>query len=158
MEDPGKLCQIGYTAGSRSDQQLGWARNLLWKQTEVEENRLMYESSSVFALFWNILQNQLPGDVMTTFEEWLQEKQMVRMDTLGSQDVAKGMYTVGCGDETYEFHGVEMPPPSGVFRTNYTRFVAIGYMAYAPNDKFQVHTPRGKPPQVCCSMDHHAGT
>jgi hypothetical protein len=85
----------------------------------------MYESSSVFALFWNILRNQLPQDVNDSFEQWLKGKQMVRMDTMGSQDVTKGMYTVKWGNETYEYHGVEMPPPSGVFGTNYTQFVPI---------------------------------
>jgi hypothetical protein len=106
----------------------------------------MYESSSVFALVWNILRNQLPEDINKDFEGWLQEKQMVRMDTVGSQDVTRGMYTVRYGDETYEFHGVEMPPPSGVFGTNYTRFVVIEYAVHMPDNGFQVHTPRGKPP------------
>ena len=100
----------------------------------------MYESSSVFALFWNILRNQLPEDINKDFEEWLQGKQMVRMDTKGSQDVTQGMYTVRYSDETYKFHGVEMPPPSGVFGTNYTRFVAIEYAVHMPNIGFQVHT------------------
>lgn len=118
----------------------------------------MYESSSVFALVWNILRNQLPGEVNGSFEKWLQEEEMVRMDTVGSQDMVKGTYAVKYGDETYEFHGVEMAPPSGVFGTNYTRFVVIGYAVQAPNNKFQVHTSGGKPPQVCCVLDNHAGT
>ena len=54
-------------------------------------------------------------------------EEMVQMDTMESQDVVKGTYTVKYSDETYEFHGVEMAPPSGVFRTNYTRFVVIRY-------------------------------
>ena len=102
------MCQIGYTAGSRSNPQLGWAQNLLWKQTEVEKDRLMYESSSVFALFWNILQNQLPDEVNDDFKQSLQGGQMVRMDTMGSQVATKGTYTIKLGDEMYKFHGVEM--------------------------------------------------
>ena len=47
----------------------------------------MYESSLVFALFWNIHHNQLPEDINKDFEEWLLGREMVRMDTLGSQDV-----------------------------------------------------------------------
>ena len=45
------------------------------------------------------------------------------MDTMGSKGTTKGLYTVGYGDEEFVFHGVEMPPPSGFFGTNYTRFV-----------------------------------
>jgi hypothetical protein len=54
---------------------------------------------------------------------WLKEYDMVRMDTKGSQDSTKGMYTVKCGKDSFEFHCVDMPPPSPVFTTNYTRFV-----------------------------------
>ena len=115
----------------------------------------MYESSSVFALFWNILRNQLPDDISDDFKQWLKGEQMVRMDTKGSQDVTKGMYSIKCGNETYEFNGVEMPPPSGVFGTNYTRYVASGYAVHVPNNNFQVHTPGGKSPQVCCIVDYH---
>ena len=48
---------------------------------------------------------------------------MVRMNTMRSQDDIKGVYSVKCGDDTYEFHGVDMPPPSGVFGVNYTMCV-----------------------------------
>jgi len=116
------LCQIGYTAGSRSNPSLGWARNLEGKKTEAAVTKLTFESSSVFALFWNILRQQLPEEIIEDFNAWLKEHEMVRMDTSGSQDRTEGMYTVEYGDLKFEFHGVEMPPPSGVFGTNYTRF------------------------------------
>ena len=87
----------------------------------------MYESSSVFALFWNILQNQLPTEVNSDFEAWLQKSQIVQMDTTGSHGSTQGTYTVKYGGDTFEFHGVDMPPPSGVFGTNYTRFVEYGF-------------------------------
>ena len=83
----------------------------------------MYESSSVFALFWNIIRNQLPEEVIGDFTSWLQGKQMVRMDTMGSQDTQQGDYTVKYGDDTFIFHGVDLPPPSGFFAANYARFV-----------------------------------
>ena len=79
------------------------------------------------------------------------------MDTMGSQVVTKGTYTIKLGDEMYKFHGVEMPPPSGVFGTNYTRFVVIRCTARFHNKDFQVHTLRGISPQVCYILDHHAG-
>lgn len=115
------MCQIGYTAGARSDPELGWARNLLRKQTGATVDRLMYESSSAFAVFWNILRNQLPKEVNDDFETWLKDNEMVRMDTKGRQDSTQGEYTVKYGDDTFVFHGVDMPPPSGYFGTNYSR-------------------------------------
>jgi hypothetical protein len=91
----------------------------------------MYESSSAFALFWNILRNQLPKEVIADLESWLEEKNMVRMDTKGAQDSAKGAYTVKSGGDSYVFHGVDMPPPSGYFGTNYSRSVKNGWY-YVP--------------------------
>ena len=48
---------------------------------------------------------------------------MVRMDTMGSQDSTQGTYTVKYREDKFEFHGVDMPLPSGAFGTNYTRSV-----------------------------------
>jgi len=83
----------------------------------------MYESSSVFTLFWNILQNQLPKEINSDFEAWLEVNNMLRMDTKGSQTTAQGEYTVKHGNDSFVFHGVDMPPPSGVFGINYSRYV-----------------------------------
>jgi len=90
----------------------------------------MYESSSVFALFWNILRKQLPQEINDDFEGWLQQTDIPRMNAMGAQSSGKGMYTVGYGDVKFEFHGVDMPPPSGVFGTNYARFVEVGCVVH----------------------------
>ena len=127
LEDPGKLCQIGYTSGARSSPQLGWARNLLRKKDDATVTRLMYESSSVFALFWNLIRNQLPEEVNSDFEGWLHNNQMLRMDTKGAQDTAQGEYTVEYGTDKFTFHGFDMPPPSGLIATNYSRCVHYGW-------------------------------
>ena len=42
------------------------------------------------------------------------------MDSMGEQYAQEGEYAVKYKDV---FHGVELPPPSGVFGTNYTRYV-----------------------------------
>lgn len=118
----------------------------------------MYESSSVFALFWNILRNQLPAEVNGDFEAWLGTTQILRMDTLGSKTSDEGTYTVKYGGDKFEFHGVDMPPPSGVFGTNYTRFVKDGSTIYLSHGNFQVYTPRNQQPQVCSSLDNYAGS
>ena len=118
----------------------------------------MYESSSVFALFWNILRNQLPKEINEDFEAWLQGAQMVRMDTMGSQDSTQGTYTVKYGEDKFEFHGVDMPPPSGAFGTNYTRSVEDKCIIYLSNNMPQIYTPGSKQPQVCSIMDDYAGS
>ena len=99
---------------------------MLRKQQGETISQLAYKSSSAFALFWNILRNQLPEEVIEDFDAWLQRTQMIRMDAIGSQDSVWGPYTVKCGDNPFIFHDVEMPPPSGVVGVNYTRSVNGG--------------------------------
>lgn len=70
-----------------------------------------------------MVRNQLPQEINGDFEEWLKEHEMVRMDTKGSQDVTQGVYSVKCGDDVFTFNGVDLPPPSGMFGVNYTRYV-----------------------------------
>lgn len=88
----------------------------------------MYDSSSAFALFWNIIRNQLPAEINKDFEKWLKENEMVRMDTMGSQEGTQGFYSVKCGDDIFTFNKVDMPPPSGMFGVNYTRYVVGKYI------------------------------
>ena len=99
-------------------------------------SQLVYDSSSVFALFWNILRNQLPDEVIGDFEAWLKANKMLRMDTLGTQGKIKGIYTVEVGDDSFDFHDVNMPPPSGVYGVNYSRFVKDGNTVHLPNHTF----------------------
>ena len=77
----------------------------------------MYESSSAFALFWNILRNQLPEEVNSDFDLWLKDNTMLRMDTRGSQEKVEGDYSVVHGDNTFTFHGVDMPCQCAIFQT-----------------------------------------
>ena len=68
----------------------------------------------------------MPEEVNKDFETWLKESQIVRMDTKGSQNTSKGVYTIKHGEDSFVFNGVEMAPPSGFFRRNYARFVKNG--------------------------------
>ena len=97
--------------GAYSSPQLGWARNLLGKKNTTTVTQLIYKSSSVFALFWNLIQNQLLEEVNSDFEAWLCDKQMVRMNPKGVQGTKQGEYTVKYSADAYTFHGVDMPPP-----------------------------------------------
>lgn len=109
----------------------------------------MYESSSLFALFWNVAWNQLSKDVKKEFELWLHDSQMVRMDTKWSQSTVQGVYTIRHGDDSFLFHGVEMPLPSGFFGRNYARFVRpMSSIIYLASQMFQAYTERRICPQI----------
>ena len=68
----------------------------------------------------------MPEEINSDFDTWLKENNMVRMDTKGSQTTVQGEYTVKHGNDLFVFHEVDMPPPSGVFGTNYSRYVGSG--------------------------------
>lgn len=99
--------------------------------------------------------NQYPEEIIKDFREWLETSNMVRMDTMGSQSSVSGAYTVKYGDDEFEFHQVEMPPPSGVFGANYTRYVDEKFIIQLSN-QLQVHTQRGEQPQACNILDYMA--
>jgi hypothetical protein len=157
LEDPGHLSQIGYTGGAQCGRKLGWARNLLRKQTDAAANRLMYESSSAFVLFWNMLRNQLPDEILDDFDAWLKEYDMVRMDTKGSQDSKKG-----CIRSSVEKTHLNSIVPTCLhhlvsLQQTTQGLSRIGSIAHLLNNNFQVYTPRGQSTQVCSILDNHAG-
>ncbi|KAH9915751.1 uncharacterized protein B0H18DRAFT_1040298 [Fomitopsis serialis] len=124
LEDPGKLVLLGYTAGSRSHPLYDWARNLRSSKHTAEFIREHdFRVSSVFALFWNLIQSHLPEEVLAPFELYLSENSMGRMDANSKSRESKGIYMVECGDEYVEFNDAELAPPAGVAGCNYARAI-----------------------------------
>lgn len=121
--DPGHICQIGYTTGARSKPKLDWARNLVRKISQEDLFDLNYQSSSAFALFWNMVQSRLPPEVTRSFDTFLEETGIPRMDVYKKVGASKGNYMVSDMRDTYVFHDVPLPPPSGVCVQNYARYV-----------------------------------
>ena len=121
--DPGHACQIGYTSGVRSKPKLDWARNLTRKISQEDLLDLNYRSSSAFALFWNMIQSRLPPPVTESFSSFLEETGIPRMGVYQQVGAAEGNYMVSNLMETFIFHEVSLPPPSGIFVQNYARCV-----------------------------------
>ncbi|PUU80828.1 hypothetical protein B9Z19DRAFT_947899, partial [Tuber borchii] len=122
LEDPGKIVQNGYSAGSRSHPQFDWAKNLLSKTYSTEEQQeIGYLESSIFALFWNMARKLIHGDISKDIEEFL-ETGIARMDNKGKQK-ANNTYTIQHEQEIYEFNQGELAPPVGFFASNYSRYL-----------------------------------
>lgn len=116
----------GYTAGQRSKPCFGWAKNLLRKHTAQDAERLACESSSVFAVFWNMCRYRLPAVVVEDVEKYLATTGVRRMDAGGvlasGTDPAKGHYTVSAGDGIkFTINDADLAPPTGVMAANYSR-------------------------------------
>lgn len=119
----------GYSAGARSRPCFGWAKNLTRKHSQEEVKSLDYESSSVFALFWNMCKHRLPSSVIDDIEGYMEKTGISRMDGNGLMaadgDPAKGRYTVSAGaGAAFTICEADLAPPTGVFAANYSRLVA----------------------------------
>jgi len=142
LEDPGSLIQIGYSAGARAAPAFHWVRNLTKKLPDQVVADKDYQSSSAFALLWNLCRNFLPERIMGDFDVFLEHCNMVRMKSgqgaavefiAGEGVGTHGEYTVHIGDAEFIFKDAEMAPPSGVFGQNYSRCASANsyFMGYA---------------------------
>ncbi|KAF8228512.1 hypothetical protein L208DRAFT_1291263 [Tricholoma matsutake] len=127
LEDPGKLVQVGYSAGSRSSPKFDWVKNLLSAQHTPEVVEAMnVKASSACAFVWNLICSRLPTEVIEDFERFITDAELVRMDadSLMAEAAGKGVYTVNIGEDQFDFHKVELAPATGVFAENYSRCIA----------------------------------
>ncbi|GLB37799.1 hypothetical protein LshimejAT787_0408500 [Lyophyllum shimeji] len=124
MEDPGKLVQMGYSAGARSKPAFHWVRNLLSKAggpAAAAESDC--KASCVYALAWQLLRGHLPEEVICDFDDFMEKTALRRMDGNGrmSSGGAAGTYSVTANGHEFHFHDAELAPPAGVFGENYAR-------------------------------------
>ncbi|TFK60762.1 hypothetical protein BDN72DRAFT_778991, partial [Pluteus cervinus] len=127
LEDPGSLVLMGYTAGARSRPYFYWARNVRSKKFDTEMDQFNHESSSVFALFWNLCRAHLPDEIISGIQNFL-DTGIPRMDAGGAMATGHapgtGHYTVQpTPDVSFTFHEAQLAPPTGVFACNYSRAV-----------------------------------
>lgn len=126
LEDPGKLCIIGYSAGSRSAPKFDWVKNLLSRNlTEEYKTRIDYEASSAFAVFWNMLRNRVPGSIIKDTTDFCNSIGIYRMDGGKRLSSSEGTYMLEVDGIPIEFHNVELAPPTGVFGVNYSRYFQL---------------------------------
>ena len=124
LDDPGKIAMVGYTPGSRSSPSIMWSKNLLRKPTALFDSptnlrEFDFNCSSVFALMWNMMQRQLPTEVLDALKDFSTKCNMA-MDAAGVMD---SYYGIQDGNGVYyEFHNTELAPPQGNFAKNYARF------------------------------------
>ena len=70
-----------------------------------------------------MIQTRFPPEVTESFDKFLEETGIPRMDVYKKVGASKGNYMVSDLKDTYVFHEVPLPPPSGVCVQNYARYV-----------------------------------
>ena len=121
--DPGLIQIAGYSAGSRSNPQFDWTKNLRCKKIPVEEiERMNYRTSSAFALFWNLCRSWLPQEIIADIDEFMSSTGISAMDGNRRLSSIDGDYEATVGGLTYKFSNVRLAPPQGVMAANYSRY------------------------------------
>ena len=70
-----------------------------------------------------MIHSRLPAVVTQNFESFLEETGIPHMDAYRTVGSSKGSYMVSDLNQTFIFHDIPLPPPSGVFVQNYARCV-----------------------------------
>lgn len=126
LDDCGKIVLTGWSAGARNRTAFAWTKNNPPDMPKEKAAQQEYEISSIFALFWNIARNRLPGEILEDFDAFLSG--ICRMDS-SSQAIqpdspSQGKYTIKIAGQPFDFHTGELAPPAGILAKNYTRQVA----------------------------------
>lgn len=122
---------------------IGWAKNLTRELSKEYTETLDFQTSSVYALFWNICRKQLPKEVVDDINGFVTKNNLWRMDSnTKGKNGSKGVYLVEKAGRKVEFHNVELAPPSGALGINYARqglnFIILNQAGLTTD---QVYTP-----------------
>lgn len=125
LADPGKIVQVGLSAGSRSKPSLDWVKNILSRHSDAFVDSLDRKTAHAFALFWMLIRRRLPNQLTDDLVTWLAETGMYRMN----KEMVKGLreksdtgaIELDIGDDFFDFQWAELAPPSGVIAANYSR-------------------------------------
>ena len=83
------------------------------------------QSSSVFALMWNLCRDSLPYEVLDDFDDFLKNCNIPSMGPHYNKKIPgnyrTGSYTINIGNEAIIFNDAVLAPPTGFCGKNYSR-------------------------------------
>ncbi|KAF7784937.1 hypothetical protein Agabi119p4_1102 [Agaricus bisporus var. burnettii] len=125
-EDPGHLSIAGFSAGSRSQPQFHWARNIIRKLPPEAAFDFRLRQSYAFALFWNMLLKRLPAEIMDEWNGWIDQEMLPGMHpswTGGGRGDTAGECIFPVYNGHVKLSAAKYAPPAGVMAQNYSRAV-----------------------------------
>jgi hypothetical protein len=126
LADPGKIVQVGISAGARSNPTLDWVRNITTRQLSDDSvDDLDRKTAHAFSILWMLIRRKLPDELSDDLVTWLIETGIYRMNKdvvrgFREQD-DKGEIELDIGGNSFNFQWAELAPPSGVMAANYSR-------------------------------------
>jgi hypothetical protein len=125
LADPGKIVQVGVSAGARSKPSLDWVRNLTSKLSDDSVDDLDQKTAHAYSLLWMLIRRRLPEELSDDLVGWLADTGFHRMNKKAVQGLqeptAKGEIELEIGGYLFNFDWAELAPPSGVMAANYSR-------------------------------------
>ena len=126
LADPGKIVQVGVSAGARSKPSLDWVKNITSKcLSDDSVGHLDQKTAHAFSLLWMLIRRRLPEELSDDLVTWLAETGIYRMN----KDAVRGLreqtdvgeIELNIGGNSFNFQWAELAPPSGVIAANYSR-------------------------------------
>lgn len=126
LADPGKIVQIGVSAGACSKPVIGWVKNIVSKQlSDCSVDELDKQTAHAFSLLWMLICRRLSDEVSDNLVTWLTETGIYPMKKEIVQGLWKesieGSIELDIGGNSFTFKWAELAPTSGVMAANYSR-------------------------------------
>jgi hypothetical protein len=126
LADPGKIVQIGISAGARSKPSIDWVKNITSKRLPNDfVDELDRKTAHAFSLFWMLIRRRLPDELSDDLVTWLAETGIYRMNKEAVRGLREesdvGEIELDIGGTSFNFQWAELAPPSGVIAANYSR-------------------------------------
>ena len=126
LADPGKIVQVGVSAGARSKPSIDWVKNITSKRLSDDSvDDLDRKTAHAFSLLWMLIRRRLPDELSDDLVTWLAETGIYQMN----KDAVRGLreqseegeIELDIGGNSFNFQWAELAPPSGVMAANYSR-------------------------------------
>jgi hypothetical protein len=126
LADPGKIVQVGVSAGARSKPSLDWVRNITPNRlSDKSVDDLDQKTAHAFSLFWMLIRRTLPSELSDDLVKWLTDTGIYRMNKKAVQGLQSptevGKIELDIGGNSFNLEWAEQAPPSGVMAANYSR-------------------------------------
>jgi hypothetical protein len=126
LADPGKIVQLGISAGSRSTPAIDWVKNIKPGELDADlVDDLDQRTAHAFSLLWMLIRRRLPDEISDDLVTWLTETGIYRMNKDAVRGLREqsdgGKIELKIGGDTFNFQWAELAPPSGVMAANYSR-------------------------------------
>lgn len=123
-DDPGKMGDIGFTAGARKIKGTSSAlAKGLWDEEKLsnpQKARIHLEEAGMASIVWNVMKARMPPEIIEDFNKAIEKKGLMRMTGPIFEQISSLFSPDGKKEHRFQFE--EAAPPRGACAMNYSRF------------------------------------